>query len=486
MLRVMRPKSSANFAFPIFSRPATAIILGALSFTLSACSSDVSRFDFPSFGLNNSSKPVPPLAMAGKPDNGRGRPKGDYAFRPNYREDISPGASLGGNGERGGYDRSRDVASANLPTLDQPRAIEPVRRTAPDYRTYQPNRPANDYAREPQATQVQSPPVARSGKTVTVRSGDTLYGIARRNNITVAALRTANDLDGATIKPGQSLRIPGSGSQLAKAAPARQAPRASRSVTTNSGTGYTVQRGDSLYGIARRNGIKVAELLDANDISDPRSLKPGQRLVIPGASSGRTPAREVPSSNDYTRYAEAKPVTQSSPGAREPEVGSYQRTQEPRVIRSPGAQRATTKQQVPSRVALLPPPDAMSGSQFRWPAQGRIVSKFGKRNDGSHNDGINIALPQGTPIKAAENGVVAYAGNELKGYGNLVLIRHADNWVSAYAHASTISVKRGDQIRRGQVIGQVGMTGEVERPQLHFELRRGSKPVDPLKHLASN
>ena len=115
-----------------------------------------------------------------------------------------------------------------------------------------------------------------------------------------------------------------------------------------------------------------------------------------------------------------------------------------------------------------------------------MITKFGPRDDGSHNDGINIAVPAGTDVQAAEGGTVAYAGNELKGYGNLVLIRHDESWVSAYAHNDQLLVKRGDKIKRGQIIAKAGKSGTVEQPQVHFELRQGSKPVDPLKHLASN
>jgi murein DD-endopeptidase MepM/ murein hydrolase activator NlpD len=136
-------------------------------------------------------------------------------------------------------------------------------------------------------------------------------------------------------------------------------------------------------------------------------------------------------------------------------------------------------------VGQLPQPEPMSGNSFRWPVQGRIVSAFGPKSDGGHNDGIDLAVPLGTSVMAAENGVIAYAGDELKGYGNLVLIRHSNNWVSAYAHNDEILVKRGDQVRRGQVIAKAGRTGQASQPQLHFELRKGSRPVDPTKYMAS-
>ena len=116
--------------------------------------------------------------------------------------------------------------------------------------------------------------------------------------------------------------------------------------------------------------------------------------------------------------------------------------------------------------------------------RGRIIADFGTKPSGERNDGINLAVPEGTSVKAAEAGTVIYAGNELAGYGNLVLVRHADGWVSAYAHNSKITVKRGDTVQRGQTIAQAGMTGSVTSPQVHFELRKGAKPVNPMDYLS--
>jgi murein DD-endopeptidase MepM/ murein hydrolase activator NlpD len=126
----------------------------------------------------------------------------------------------------------------------------------------------------------------------------------------------------------------------------------------------------------------------------------------------------------------------------------------------------------------------MNSTEFRWPVRGRVVLNYGPQQGGGKNDGINIAVPAGTPIKAAENGVVAYAGSELKGYGKLVLIRHDGDFVTAYAHNSEIDVKRGDKVTRGQVIGKAGQSGDVTQPQLHFEIRKGSTPIDPMTHLS--
>ena len=113
-----------------------------------------------------------------------------------------------------------------------------------------------------------------------------------------------------------------------------------------------------------------------------------------------------------------------------------------------------------------------------------MITGFGPKPTGQQNDGINIAVPEGTPVKASDDGVVAYAGNELKGYGNLVLVRHSNGFVTAYAHASELMVKRGDSVKRGQTIAKSGQTGNVTSPQLHFEVRKGATPVDPIQHLA--
>ena len=139
---------------------------------------------------------------------------------------------------------------------------------------------------------------------------------------------------------------------------------------------------------------------------------------------------------------------------------------------------------MPFYCAYLPCGTLQQRDQFRWPVRGRIISGYGAKPDGKHNDGINVAVPLGTSVKSAENGVVAYAGSELQGYGNLVLIRHSNGWVSAYAHNDQIMVKRGDEVRRGQVIAKAGKSGSVSQPQVHFELRKGSQPVDPLKYMA--
>ena len=143
------------------------------------------------------------------------------------------------------------------------------------------------------------------------------------------------------------------------------------------------------------------------------------------------------------------------------------------VAPAAGAKQA----ELPAPTTTVPP------SKFRWPVKGRVIAEFGAKPDGSHNDGVNIAVPLGTEVLAAESGIVAYAGSELKGYGNLILIRHDNGWVTAYAHNDQILVNRDEKVRRGQAIAKAGRSGAVEQPQVHFEVRQGALPVDPLAHL---
>ena len=127
---------------------------------------------------------------------------------------------------------------------------------------------------------------------------------------------------------------------------------------------------------------------------------------------------------------------------------------------------------------------APDSGTFLWPVRGHVLEAYGSGRDGTHNDGINIAAPRGAAVEAADGGVVAYAGNELRGYGNLILVKHSNGWISAYGHCDQILVKRGDKVARGQTIARVGSTGNVTEPQLHFELRRGNRAVDPREFLA--
>jgi murein DD-endopeptidase MepM/ murein hydrolase activator NlpD len=240
--------------------------------------------------------------------------------------------------------------------------------------------------------------------------------------------------------------------------PASLTPRAGE-------TTYTVQAGDTPNSIAEKLGTSEKAIMVRNDVRAD-ALQIGQTLVIPAVGAG------APAVADAAGVRKVKTTTISAPGAGD--------TTQSTAKTSP----APTQQDVSSS-AQLPHPEPLSGANFRWPVKGRIISGFGTKPDGGHNDGVNISVPQGTPVKAAENGVVAYSGSELKGYGNLVLVRHANNWVSAYANNDELLVKRGDKVGRGQVIAKAGTTGSVSQPQVHFELSKGSRPVDPTKYMSS-
>jgi murein DD-endopeptidase MepM/ murein hydrolase activator NlpD len=145
----------------------------------------------------------------------------------------------------------------------------------------------------------------------------------------------------------------------------------------------------------------------------------------------------------------------------------------------PPAPRPATSTSSPAPLPAHENPDA----QFAWPLDGVILSSFGSRQNGERNDGINIACTGGEEIRAAADGTVTYVGNELRSYGNLILIKHDNGFITAYAHADEITVTKGSRVRRGQVIAIAGSTGDVSEPQLHFELRRGTRPIDPRPYL---
>jgi murein DD-endopeptidase MepM/ murein hydrolase activator NlpD len=250
-------------------------------------------------------------------------------------------------------------------------------------------------------------------------------------------------------------------------------PAQPASVSGTSGL-HVVAAGDTLYKISRTYGHPVAEIAKANNIGPTATLKVGDRIVIPGGSATKTARKSWPkSAQPLAGQPLATPPTAK---AAAPKATPAKATPAPK----PESQRAavvTPSDETPTPVVAKSTDVAPS---FRWPAKGRVIAGFGPKPNGQQNDGINLAVPEGTPIKAAEDGVVAYAGNELKGYGNLVLIRHANGYVTAYAHAKELLVKRGDQIKRGQVIANSGQTGNVDTPQLHFEVRKGPAPLDPM------
>lgn len=314
---------------------------------------------------------------------------------------------------------------------------------------------------------------AANGTTIIVGTGDTLEGIARRYNVSTAAILSANGYRGPRVlQPGQQLIVPRQTAQTQPApvaSPAAPAPKVAAAAPA-AGNVHYVNQGDTLASIARRNRVSVAQLASANNLSPNAPLRTGSRLTIPATQAvAQAPAAvaAAPAAKPVVvAQAQTAPATNSMP---------VQKANLASATATPPEAEPSSPVKAAEATGALP--------TFRWPVRGRVITGYGAKTNGKQNDGINVAVPEGTPVKAAEDGVVAYAGSELKGYGNLVLIRHSNGYVTAYAHASELNVKRGDTIKRGQVIGKAGQSGDVNSPQLHFEIRKGSSPVDPLQYL---
>lgn len=282
---------------------------------------------------------------------------------------------------------------------------------------------------------------------IEVQPGDTVYAIARKFNVSPAAVIDENDLKKPyALKVGQVLKLPPGAAALTTDAPSHN-PASSRVVVAKDEL-YTVQSGDTLYSISRRSGVSVDNIASANNLRAPYALDAGQRLVIPQAPTGAKPVLTAQKAPAQAAAADAPPPANVAEIARQ---ASY------------------TK-----------PAPVSAASMFDWPVRGAVISEYGSGNLGRRNDGVNIAAPVGTPVRAAADGQVVYRGSELEGFGNLLLIKHADGFVTAYAHNDAMLVKKGDQVRQGQVIAKVGQTGAVTTPQLHFEIRQQSQAVDPV------
>jgi murein DD-endopeptidase MepM/ murein hydrolase activator NlpD len=311
------------------------------------------------------------------------------------------------------------------------------------------------------------------GTTIIVGTSDTLETLARRYNVSAAAILQANGYKGPRVlSPGQQLIIPHPTAVVT--APALAAPVSKPvAVASAASSVHVVNHGDTLLSIARRNHVPVAELARANGLEPSTKLKLGTKLTVPGAKAAATaPVVAQPA------VAAAQPAAPLAPPATKLAVVTPDPQQKARL-----AQAAPTAEETAAQNPVKAAETTGALPTFRWPVRGKVITSYGAKTNGKSNDGINLAVPEGTPVKAAEDGVVAYSGNELKGYGNLVLVRHSNGYVTAYAHASELMVKRGDTIKRGQVIAKSGQSGEVGSPQLHFEIRKGSSPVDPLQFL---
>ena len=262
---------------------------------------------------------------------------------------------------------------------------------------------------------------------VRVKKGDTLYSISKRHDVPMRAIIEENDLKPPyTLSIDQYLTLP-------------------RTKT------YRVRSGDTLYSIATRHGMTVSSLSKINNISPPYTIHRGQVLKISSWADEQTAAAVSTKATG----------TGSVATDRQAEINQRKNVKNPTAFNG--------KANVPK---------SQMGKRFAWPVSGKVVSPFG-----NGNDGINIAGKAGTAIQAADGGTVAYAGNELKGYGNLILLKHKDGWITAYAHNRKLLVKKGATVKKGQKIAEMGDTGGVKTPQLHFEIRYKAKVVNPNQYL---
>lgn len=308
-------------------------------------------------------------------------------------------------------------------------------------------------APEPRPDASHLPPVPVEPKRIRVQPGDTIESLAFKHGVSVQAMIEANALGASpALTPGQTLLLP-------------VEPE------------HVVRQGETLPAIARRYHLDPTVLATENGLTQPYAVHKGQRLRLPAAaaSPGGAAATAGTATTGSTAIAAPGPAVKRVPAAATAKPADADETE----AQTPEAQETAA---LPS-VQALPPAPAGSSQGFIWPVKGKVISAFGPKGAGLHNDGINIAARKGAAVRAVDNGVVAYVGNELRAFGNLVLIKHSDGWVSTYAHAEEILVARGDRVRKGQVIARVGSSGNAREPQLHFELRRGKNAVDPLEYL---
>ena len=331
---------------------------------------------------------------------------------------------------------------------------------------------------------------SQGGSNVSVGQGETIKSLANRYGVPEQAIRAANGLAAtAQPAPGSQLVIPvynaadaaNSAAAPVKAAvasaPAKATAAATKTASTAVGQGrMQLVKGAEPAATAAAKAAAVAK--PATQVAKVEPTKLAATKIEPVKAEAKTAATAAVA-------AAAVPVTKKGTEAAKAADTAVKTAKVEAAEPAKAAAKAAAAPAAEETTASIAASAKSSATEFRWPAKGRVISGFGSKG-GASNDGINISLPEGTPVKAAEGGVVAYAGNELKGYGNLVLIRHPDGWVSAYAHNGDIKVKRGDTVARGQTVAVSGQSGNVSSPQLHFELRKGSTPVDPMPHLSAN
>ena len=241
-------------------------------------------------------------------------------------------------------------------------------------------------------------------------------------------------------------------------------------------TDVVVARGDTLYSLSRKYSVPVNDLAVMNNLTPPFNLSVGQKIRVPNLA--RVSVEQVRTDDVKVAVKSTNATVQTQPQQkRDAKTIAEKVGTEKKVVATP------VKKISSDPTKKLPKINARSSSKFSWPVRGKILSNYGAKSSGLFNDGINIGATRGTAVKAAENGVVAYAGNEVKGMGNLIIIQHEDGWMTVYAHMDSMVVRRGARVSVGQQIGTVGETGKVDSPQLHFEIRKGTKAYNPTQYL---
>ena len=315
---------------------------------------------------------------------------------------------------------------------------------------------------------------------VIVSKGDTLYSIARKNNTNVQDIAKLNNMkEPYNLSIGQKVLLRSAKTEVVKKEipnviseekvaeiKKEQKPQNQPHTTRVALQEITVEKGDTLYSISRKYEIPVNDLAVMNKLNAPFALSVGQKLKVPSIAKANAKQTE-------------KKITPAIKQNNEKTVVAQNKTKQP---------VNQVKQETKTKISSdphkqLPKITARSSAKFSWPVRGKILSQYGAKNNGLFNDGINISATSGTIVRAAENGVVAYAGNEVKGMGNLIIIQHSDGWMTVYAHLGSMSVRRGTKLNVGQPIGKIGQTGKVDKPQLHFEIRKGTKAYDPIQYL---
>lgn len=330
---------------------------------------------------------------------------------------------------------------------------------------------------------------AAAASMVTVQPGQSLYGIATKYGVSTADLMRINGItDANAIQAGQNLKLPSASTVLASASTAvtskvnetvtnaqeRVLGQIPASAAQAANGTYQVQTGDSLYSIAQKNNVSLDALKQANGLSNG-AIRVGQALVLPAAGAA------VVAETANKPAAPAVKQEQVQTAALSPNAGQEAASNTKPYTPPQSSNKVIEDAQKDASIA----PSSTGISQLRWPVRGKVLSGFGQREGSAVNDGMDIMVPEGTSVKAAENGVVIYAGDGLKEFGNTVLIRHDNGLVTVYGHNSTLNVQRGQKVRRGDEVARSGMSGNAKSPKLHFEVRQNSTPVNPTKYLES-